>query len=80
MDAQTTTAPKTPAEPEVNAQGIKIYPTSFLPEKASIEPVRGPTTQLTNLQIEAIHIGIFIAIILVLFGTRWRKKTEHHLD
>lgn len=71
MEAKKETTPVQPAAPEVNAQGIKIYPTSFVPTKAPLEPSRVPTTQLTNFQIETIHIVIFVAIIFVLFGSMW---------
>lgn len=73
MDNKKVETPEMPPAPVVNEQGIKIYPTSFLPQKAPLEPSRVPTAQLTNFQIEVIHIVIFALIVLVLYWSMWVK-------
>ncbi len=62
-----------PPEPEVNADGIKIYPTSFLPVKSHMEPSRVPTAKMTGLQIEVIHVVIFFILIIGLFIGMWKR-------
>jgi hypothetical protein len=62
-----------PKEPVVNAQGIKIYPNSFTPVKAQIDPSRIPNALLTGFQIEFIHVVIFLGITWMLFYSNWKK-------
>jgi hypothetical protein len=74
MDHKTTpAAPEVAPQPVINADGIKIYPTSFVPVKAHMEPSRIPTAQLSNLQIEVIHVGVFLALTVFLFISMWKK-------
>nr|BDT28813.1 hypothetical protein BHI3_22790 [Bacteriovorax sp. HI3] len=65
-----------PPEPEVNADGIKIYPTSFIPAKAHMEPSRVPTAKMTGLQIEVLHVVIFFVLTIGLFISMWKKPNE----
>ena len=63
-------------EPVVNADGIKIYPTSFLPVKSLMEPSRIPTAKMTGFQIEVVHVIIFFALIYVLFVGMWKTPNK----
>lgn len=72
--------PETPPSPEVNSQGIKIYPTSFLPAKAPMEESRVPTTKLDNFHIEVIHIFLFTSIMLGLFLVQWLNARKTNRD
>lgn len=62
-----------PPQPVVNADGIKIYPTSFIPVKAPMEPSRVPTAKMTGLQIEVLHVIIFIVLTVGLFISMWKR-------
>lgn len=74
MDHKTApAAPEVPPAPVVNADGVKIYPTSFLPVKSHMEPSRVPTAQLSNIQIEVIHVLVFFALTIFLFISMWKK-------
>lgn len=73
MDNKTAPAAPEQQLPEVTAEGIKIYPTSFLTTKSKMEPSRVPTEQLSNIQIEVIHIIIFLALTVFLFISMWKK-------
>ena len=66
-------APELPKGPEVNADGIKVYPTSFLPAKSHMEVSRVPTEKLTGLQIEVLHVIIFVILTYALFVTMWKR-------
>ncbi len=71
-------APEMPPAPVINEQGIKIYPTSWVPQKGPLEPSRVPTAQLTNLQIEVIHVVVFGLIVLALYWSMWVKAKMNH--
>lgn len=62
-----------PPQPVVNADGIKIYPTSFIPVKAPMEPSRVPTAKMTGLEIEVIHVIIFLLLTVGLFISMWKR-------
>lgn len=74
-DVNTTKVetPPAPVVPEVLANGVKVYPTSFIPLKAPIEPSRLPTAQMSNLQIEVIHVIIFVLLTVGLFIGMWKR-------
>jgi len=74
------TVPETPPAPVVNAQGIKVYPTSFLPTKAPMEESRVPTRKLDNFHIEVIHIALFTMIMLGLFLAQWLNARKTNRD
>lgn len=61
------------AELTKNINGVKIYPTSFIPEKGRMEDSRIPTTEMSGFQIEAIHVVIFILLTYALFSGAWKK-------
>lgn len=65
-----------PPQPEITASGVKIYPTSFVPVKAPMEPSRLPTTVMTGLQIEVIHVVIFFLLTFVLFMGMWKRPNS----
>lgn len=65
-----------PKEPVVNADGIKIYPTSFLPAKSLMEPSRIPTAKMTGFQIEVLHVVIFFALTYMLFVGMWKRPNK----
>ncbi len=66
-------APKLPPEPIINADGVKIYPTSFLPVKSQMDPSRIPQEKMTGLTIEVLHVIIFFVLTIGLFYSMWKK-------
>lgn len=66
-------APEQPQLPEVNADGIKVYPTSFIPTKAKMEESRIPTAKMSGLEIEISHVIIFVALVVFLFIGMWKR-------
>jgi len=68
--------PEVPKEPEVLANGVKVYPTSFIPSKAPMEPSRIPTMKMSGLQIEVIHVIIFFALTIGLFIGMWKRPNQ----
>ncbi|MBC7712658.1 MAG: hypothetical protein H7177_04940 [Rhizobacter sp.] len=71
--AEAAPAPELPKEPTVNADGVKIYPTSFIPSKAHMDHSRIPTEKMEGLTIEVIHVIIFFVLTIGLFYSMWKK-------
>ncbi|MBC7428751.1 MAG: hypothetical protein H7336_09090 [Bacteriovorax sp.] len=71
--AEVASTPELPKEPTVNADGIKIYPTSFIPGKAHMNDSRIPTEKLDGLTIEILHVIIFFVLTIGLFYSMWKK-------
>lgn len=69
-----------PPAPEVNAQGIKVYPTSFISQKGPMEDSRVPTVRLDNAHIEFIHIAIFFGILFGLYYSLWMRAGKTNRD
>lgn len=72
----TTDAQAMPKELETTPGGLKVYPTSFLPEKSHIEPSRIPTAKMTGFQIEVAHVIIFFALTIGLFYSMWKRPNK----
>ena len=65
-----------PQEPVVNAQGVKVYPTSFISVKGQMEPSRIPTAKMSGLQIEIWHVVIFLGLTVFLFIGMWKRPNQ----
>lgn len=65
-----------PKELEKTEAGVKIYPTSFLPQKSKMEPSRIPTAKMTGLEIEIIHVVIFFVLTFCLFYSMWQRPNK----
>ncbi len=74
--AKVVVAPELPKEPEILPDGTKVYPTSFIPSKAPMEPSRIPTAQMSGFQIEVIHVVIFFALTIALFIGMWKRPNQ----
>jgi hypothetical protein len=73
MEEQKAAAPAastTSAQP-VPASGSKEFPTSFVPQKAVLTLPRSPEAELKHWHIEAIHIVIFVLLLVVLYLKTW---------
>lgn len=77
MDNQTTPtkAPvQAPAAVPAPAQAaVKVYPTSYLPAKASLELPRPKAAELQSWHIEGVHIVIFLLVLFSLFIMKWKR-------
>lgn len=58
---------------------IYVYPTSILPDGATLEPLREAKIVASSLQIEVVHIVCFLFILALILGTSWYAiiKTSH---
>lgn len=76
MDDKTTShaAPSAPAplEPQV-IDGVKVYPTSFIPVKATLHTPKKALVEMHILHIEGIHIAFFIGLTIFLFIGMWKR-------
>ena len=61
---------------ETTPAGLRIFPTSFLPQKSIMETSRIPTAKMTGFQIEVVHVVIFIALTFFLFYTNWKRPNK----
>lgn len=75
-EQQAVVAQGLPKEPETTEAGLRIFPTSFLPEKSLMEPSRIPTAKMTGFEIEVIHVVIFIAMTFFLFYGIWKRPNK----
>ncbi len=67
--AQPVPAPAPTAAPAAT----KVFPTSYLPAKTSLELPRPKLAELKGLHIEGVHIVIFLLILFVLFIAKWKR-------
>ena len=49
----------------------KVFPTSFVPQKAILVLPKKPEAELKHWHIEAIHIVIFVLILVLLYLKTW---------
>jgi hypothetical protein len=69
-------APEMPKELETTPAGLKIYPTSFLPQKSHIETSRIPTAKMSGFEIEVSHVIIFFILTIGLFYSMWKRPNK----
>jgi hypothetical protein len=67
---------ETPKGPEMTADGLKLYPTSFLPQKSHMEPSRIPTAKMSGFEIEVAHVVIFFILTIGLFYSMWKRPNK----
>ncbi|RPJ79109.1 MAG: hypothetical protein EHM20_02265 [Alphaproteobacteria bacterium] len=70
--APTAVVEATPVAPQM-INGIKVYPTSYLPAKSVLETPRKALVEMHILHIEGIHIVMFFVITFVLFIGMWKR-------
>ncbi|MDO9182685.1 MAG: hypothetical protein Q7U04_09765 [Bacteriovorax sp.] len=61
-----------PLEPQV-LNGVKIYPTSYIPVKAVLHYPKKALVQMEIEHIEGIHIAFFIGVTIFLFIGMWKR-------
>ncbi len=63
--------PKMP-EPQI-INGVKVYPTSYIPAKAELHTPKKTLVELEGHHIEVIHVVIFIGLTVALFIGMWKR-------
>ena len=53
--------------------GVKIYPTSYIPVKAILHLPKKPMAKMEEVHIEGIHIACFFTITIFLFIGMWKR-------
>lgn len=67
----TPVAPVAPTPEIIN--GVKIYPTSYMPVRSELHAPKKMLAELQEWHIEAVHIVIFFAITIILFISKWKR-------
>jgi hypothetical protein len=65
-------APTTPPEPQI-INGVKVYPPSYIPQKAVLQMPKKSLIAMKIEHIEGIHIIIFFALTVFLFIGMWKR-------
>lgn len=50
--------------------------TSIVPAGGRIEPLREHETTLTTIQIDIVHIAIFLSVIFIFFAKPWKEASK----
>ena len=69
----TTEAPAVAAEPQL-LNGIKVYPTSYIPVKAVLHYPKKSLIAMELEHIEVIHIAFFLGITVFLFFGMFKSQ------
>lgn len=70
----TTYNPKMP-EPQV-INGVKVYPTSYIPAKAELHFPKPMLVEMKEWHIEAVHIAVFFLVLIFLFISPWKRPNK----
>ena len=73
MEEQKAAAPVATAQP-VQAAGAKVFPTSFVPQKATLVLPRNPEAELKHWHIEAVHVVFFVLLLVLLYLKTWNNS------
>ncbi len=60
-------------EKDLSAKAIKTYPTSYVTTKAQLNLPKKMLVELEHWHIEAVHIVIFVLLVVGLYVTVWKK-------
>jgi hypothetical protein len=63
--------PKMPEPQMIN--GVKVYPTSFIPAKAELHYPKKMLAELHVLHIEGVHVVIFFLLTFAMFIGMWKR-------
>lgn len=59
-------------EPQI-VNGVKIYPTSYIPVKSKLDTPKKSLIEMKLMHIEGIHIAMFFGITIFLFISMWKR-------
>jgi hypothetical protein len=73
MEEQKAAAPVAPTTTSapVQAGSSKEFPTSFVPQKATLTLPKNPEAELKEWHIETVHVVIFVLILVLLYLKTW---------
>ncbi len=71
---ESTYNPKTPGPQIIN--GIKVFPTSYIPAKAEIHYPKKMLVEMQDWHIEAVHIVVFFLVLIGLFIGPWKRPNQ----
>ena len=52
---------------------VKVYPPSFIPEKAVLHPPKKSLVEMDIIHIESIHVVFFVLFTVFLFIGIWKR-------
>lgn len=64
----------------MSKQAVKVYKTSIIPEGGRMEPLRDHKMIATSLQVEVVHIIVFLAVISFIFGGLWKAAKNADVE
>jgi len=62
------------------ATNVKVYKTSIVPKGETMVPARPAGIVATSMQIEVVHIGVFILVFFCIFGGIWKAAIQKEKD
>lgn len=77
----TTETQKVEVSSEVTAESVVksadgAYPTSIVPVKAKLEPLRPTASELSTMSVEVIHVFVFVLITVFIFLGMWKEAKK----
>lgn len=61
-----------PRVPQIE-NGVKVYPTSYIPVKAVLHHPKKTLVAMDLIHIEGIHIAFFLGLTIFLFIGMWKR-------
>jgi hypothetical protein len=58
----------------------KVYKTSIVPQGEEMVPARKNETIATSMQIEVIHVAIFVFVLYAMFAGIWKSASKEERD
>ena len=58
----------------------KVYKTSIVPQGEELVPARKNETTATSLQIEVVHVAIFVFVLWCMFAGIWKQASKEERD
>ncbi|OUR99829.1 hypothetical protein A9Q84_02030 [Halobacteriovorax marinus] len=58
-------------------KNIKVYETSIVPKGEELAPVRPSGYVATSMQIEVLHVIVFVFLFFAIFGGIWKLATQN---
>lgn len=68
------------ATTSTTATNVKVYKTSIVPKGEAMVPVRPSGFVASSVQIEVLHIAVFILVFFCIFGGIWKAAVKNEKD
>lgn len=59
---------------------VKVYKTSIVPKGEQMVPVRKDQMVASSMQIEVVHIGMFLFVLFAMFAGIWKSASKAERD